>query len=62
MLLSYALGTVTVFLLVIVLWQYLAGRWGDDPVDAQAAHRAAGAFLMGAVVTGVAAVVVRLMV
>lgn len=61
MLLSYALATFTVFLLVIALWQWLAARWGDDPVDARAALHTSGGFLMGAVVTGAAAAVVRLL-
>jgi len=61
MLLSYALASLTAFLLVVALWQWLAARWGDDPVDAQAALHTSMGFLMGAVVTGVAAVVVRLL-
>jgi hypothetical protein len=58
---SYALTSATVFLLVVVLWQALVARYETDPAEKQAPRRTAGLFLVGAVVTGVAAVVTRLL-
>ena len=61
MLLSYALASLTVFLLVVALWQGLVGRVDTDPVDRRAALRTSGAFAGAALVTGVGAGVVRLL-
>lgn len=62
MLLAYALASLTVFLLVVALWQLLVGRVDTDPVDRRAALRTARGFAGAAVVTGLAAGVVRLLV
>lgn len=61
MLLSYALASLTVFLLVVALWQGLASRADTDPVDRRAARRTATVFAGVAVLTGLAAGVVRLL-
>lgn len=54
-LLAYALASATVFQLVFVLWQGLAGRVETDLDDRLAAFRAARLFGLGAAATAVAA-------
>lgn len=61
MLLAYALASLTVFLLVVALWQGLAARAETDPVDRRAARRTSAGFALAAVGTGLAALVVRLL-
>jgi heme/copper-type cytochrome/quinol oxidase subunit 2 len=58
---SYALTSVTVFLLVFVLWQGLVSHHETDPQEKAAARRSAGLFGVAAVATAVAAVVTRLL-
>ena len=61
MLLAYSLGSLTVFLLVLALWQALAWRVETDPTDRAAALKASTRFAAAAAVVGAAAIAARLL-
>lgn len=61
MLLAYALASLTVFLLVLALWQGLAWRVETDPTDRALALRASVRFAAAGAVVGAAALAARLL-